>query len=86
MELQACRDRENKRISERDIWYIPELRAIAYYLGWYLKPSLPGGQLFSKDYKQKENRAQVTSWWDLKLVLLPWSCCLVSLPRAWAHI
>lgn len=84
---QAYRDREEKRVREREVWYIPESRTIAYYLGWYFKPRLPGSQLLSKGHRQKkENRVQVTSWWDLKLVLLLWIYCLVCLPRAQGHI
>lgn len=60
---QAYRDREEKKVNEREVWDIPELKTIAYYLGWYFKPRLPGGQLLAKGHRQKkENRAQVTSW------------------------
>lgn len=67
---QVCRDRENKRVSEREIWYIPESKAITYYFDLDFKPRLPGSQLLSKEHRQKED--QVTSWWNLILVLLPW--------------
>lgn len=63
---QAGRDRENrenKMPTEREAWYLPESRRIAYCIGYYLKPRLPGGELLSKERRQKEdNRAQVTSW------------------------
>lgn len=67
---QVCRDRKNKRVSEREIWYIPESKAIAYYFDLHFKPRLLGSQLLSKEHRQKED--QMTSWWNLILVLLPW--------------
>ena len=52
-----------KKISEREVWDTPVSKTIAYYLGWYFKPRLLGGQLLAKGHRQKkENRAQVTSW------------------------
>lgn len=28
---KACRDKESKRLSEREVWPVPESRASAYY-------------------------------------------------------
>lgn len=49
---QVCRDQKNKRVNEREVWYIPESRATSYYFDLVFKPRLPGGQLLSKEHRQ----------------------------------
>lgn len=83
--IWRARAAQNKGASEGEVWSIPGTRAC--YPGCCFRPRLPGGPLISKGQRQKEeDRAQVTSWWDLKLVLLPWIYCPFCLLRVQAHI